>query len=160
MYKNTPGLSELMLAAFKDALDAGFIYIFAGPEPTNPGDALNMGSDHTQVARLTLNGDGTTGLTLDDPDGAAITKPSAADWRGVVTFDGAESAESTLTPTFFRFCPVGDNGRGAVSTPRMQGSVGGPSGAANMRLESETLTDNGTNETGAALFTYRIGSMG
>lgn len=159
MFKMTPDLAAAMLAGAKAELDGGFIYIFAGPVPANPGDALNMGDDHTQLARLTVDGDGTTGLTFGAPDGAVLPK-NGDEWSGLIDFDGAEDGETTLAPTFFRFCPAGDNGRGAVSTPRLQGTAGGPTSVADMKVGSDTLTANGSNTTAAAIFNYRVGSLG
>ena len=156
----TPDLAEELLAAFKSELDGGFLYIFAGPVPATPSAALNMGADHTQIARLTEDADGTTGLTFASPVDHTITKAPAEAWRGLVAFDGADDSETTLTPTFFRFCPTGDDGRGAADTPRLQGTVGGPNSTANLRLSGDTLTDNGSNETGVAGFTFSLTSIG
>ena len=149
-------LAEAMLVAFKDELDGGFIFIVAGPMPTSPHDALDMVNDHTQIAMLSEDGDGSTGLTLAAPSDHTVTKTPAENWRGLVNFDGAEDGESTLAPTFFRFCPAGDDGRGAATTPRLQGTVGGPNANVNLNLLSDTLTDNGTNETGAAGFAFSL----
>lgn len=149
-------LAEAVLSAFKDELDDGFIYIFAGSVPASPHAALNMATDHTQVARLTVDGDGSTGLTLAAPNDHTITKNPSENWRGLVAFDGADDGETSLAPTFFRFCPAADDGRGAATTSRLQGTVGGPNANVNLNLLSETLTDNGTNETGAAGFTFSL----
>lgn len=154
----TPELAEAMLAALKGELDDGFIYIFSGPVPELPGDALGMVSDHTQLAMLSKDGDGSTGLTFEAPVDHSISKAAAESWRGLVAFDGAEDSETTLTPTFFRFCPAGDDGRSASDTPRLQGTVGGPNSNADFWLASDTLTANGSNETGAAGFNFSLTS--
>lgn len=152
--------AEAMLAALKTELDAGFMYFFAGPVPDSPEDALDMDAAHTQVAMLSESGDGVTGLTFAAPADHTLTKTPAEDWRGVVLFDGADDSETTLTPTFFRFCPDGDDGRGAATTPRLQGTIGGPNSTADVRLSSDTLTANGSNETGLAGFTVSLASLG
>lgn len=154
----TVGLDNAELAAAKTALDGGFLYLFAGPVPTTASEALDMGSLHTEVAKLSLGGDGVTGLVFDAPSGGVLAKPSAADWSGLVAFSGAEDAETTLAPTFYRFCPSGDNGRGAATTPRLQGSVGGPSSAADVRLNTDTVTANGSNTQALAGYTYSHGA--
>jgi hypothetical protein len=75
-----------------------------------------------------------------------------------VAFSGAEDSEATLTPTFFRF--GGGDLTGASTDPRLQGSVGGPSSAAEMKLEGETLTDNGSNTAVVATFNVRLTPIG
>ena len=141
----SPALLADMNAALKTALDGGFIFIFAGTEPASPNDALNMSTVHTQVLRLSLNG-GATALTLQAPTGDTIIKTPSEVWSGLIAFDGAQSGLTTLTPTFYRFCPAGDNGRAAnASGKRIQGSVGGPSSSADMIFGSDTFTRNGTN---------------
>lgn len=160
MFKVTPALAAAALAlGIKAELDGGFVYIYAGPVPAEPGDALNMVDDHTELAKLSVDGDGVTGLTFATPTDATLSK-NGDEWSGLVAFDGAEDAETSLTPTFFRFCPSGDNGRGAVTTPRLQGTASGPTGSGDMKVGSDQLTDNGSNTTGAAIFNVRIGSLG
>ena len=159
MLKATATLIAAALAGMKAELDGGFCYIYAGPVPTEPGDALNMVDDHTELAKLSVDGDGVTGLTFAVPTGAVLSK-NGDEWSGLIAFDGAEDAETSLAPTFFRFCPSGDNGRGAVTTERLQGTAGGPTSDAVMKLGSDLLTDNGSNTTGAAIFNVRIGSVG
>lgn len=159
MYKITADLAEAMLAGVKDALDGGFIFLFAGPVPTNPNDALDMVTLHTQLAKLSVEGDGVTGLTLATPDGFTLSK-NDDEWSGTIAFDGADDGETSLAPTFFRFCPAGDTGRGAATTPRLQGTASGPTGAGDAKVGSDLLTDNGSNTTAAAIFNYRVGSIG
>lgn len=148
-----------MLAAVKAELDAGFIYIFAGAVPADAQAALDMAAVHTQLARYTVNGDATTGLTFAAASGALIAK-NADVWKGLIAFEGFAAADFTLTPTFFRFCKAADNGRAVGTTARLQGTVGGPASAADGRLGSDTLTRNGSNESGASIFTVRLSSFG
>ncbi|MGL6290507.1 MAG: hypothetical protein ACRC2H_07475 [Silanimonas sp.] len=141
----SPALLADMNAALKTALDGGFIYVFAGTVPTSENDALNMSTVHTQLLRLSLNG-GSTGLTLQTPTGDTIIKTPSEVWSGLIAFDGANAASTTLTPTFYRFCPTADTGRTAnTSAKRIQGSVGGPSSSADLIFGTDTLTRNGTN---------------
>ncbi|WP_454262113.1 hypothetical protein [Pseudoxanthomonas mexicana] len=153
----TVGLDNAELAAAKAELDGGFCFLFAGPEPDSADEALDMGALHTEVVKLSLGGDGVTGLVFDAPSGGVLAKPNAANWSGLVAFSGAESGETTLVPTFYRFCPAGDNGRGAATTPRLQGSVGGPNSSANVRLSTNSVTANGSNTQALAGFTYSHG---
>ncbi|HEY1034566.1 MAG TPA: hypothetical protein VGE09_06255 [Pseudoxanthomonas sp.] len=153
----TVGLANAELAATKDELDGGFIYLYAGPEPTSAAAALDMVTLHTEVAKISLGGDGVTGLVFDAPSAGVLAKPSAANWSGLIAFSGAEQAESSLVPTFYRFCPAGDNGRTALTTPRLQGSVGGPNSNADCRLSTDSVTDNGVNTQSLAGYTYSTG---
>lgn len=157
-YKASSALAEAMLDAVKSSLDGGFIFIFSGAVPTQAADALNIAAVHTQVAKLSVSG-GATGLTFEVADGAVVSKETTEVWSGLVLFDGFENAATTLTPTFFRFCPAGDTGRGAGSGARLQGTVGGPGSTADMKLAGPTVTDNGSNTVGADLFNVRLSSL-
>lgn len=158
MFKITTNLKHDMLAGARTALNGGSVYIFSGAIPAEPGDALDIVAVHTQLARLTESDDDTTGLTFAVPANGLMAKTAAEDWLGTVAFDGFEDAQTTLTPTFFRFCATGDNGRGASANPRLQGTVGGPASIADMKLGSNTLTDNGSNTTSSAIFIFAVGS--
>lgn len=150
---SSDALANLMLSALKDQLDGGFLYIFAGPVPADADDALDMGADHTQVIALTNNNDGITGLTFDAPVGGILSKAASEDWVGTVTFDGADGSMSTLAPTFYRFCASSDDGRSAGGlTPRLQGTVGGPASSARIKLDTDTVTANGSNTKGLSSF--------
>ena len=158
--KATNDLYAAALSAFKDELDGGFLYDFSGAVPAEASDALDVVTEHTELVKMSVGGDGTTGLTFNTPTGNMLSKTTAEVWKGVITFSGAESAETTLTPTFYRFCPAGDDGRGAASTPRIQGTVGGPSSGADLIRATDTMTDNGTNETGVSAFFVTLSSLG
>lgn len=158
-YKITDDLAAAMLTAFKTEMDLGFLYLFSGTVPATPDLALDMGADHTQLALLTVDDDGTTGLEFGAAAAAVISKNSDV-WEGTIAFDGFEDAEVTLTPTFFRFCAAGDNGRAAADTPRLQGTVGGPASTADLRLATDDVTANGTNTVSAAMFNFRVSGLG
>lgn len=151
----TDSLAAEALAAIKAELDGGFLYIYSGPPPASAAAELDMGGLHTQLVQLSVGGDGSTGLTFEAPSGPVMSKTAAEAWEGLITFEGAEDSESTLPPTFFRFCAPGDDGRSAGGT-RVQGTVGGPTSGANLVLGSDTLTDNGTNSQGVGVFTVPI----
>lgn len=142
--------SETALAALKTALDGGKLYWFAGPVPATAEEALDMATAHTQLVVMTKSGDGTTGLTFDAPSGNAMVKAAAETWSGLVSFDGANAASSSLDATFYRFCPVGDDGRSLTTGVRLQGRIGPAD--SDFPMASPTLTANGTNTQGASYF--------
>lgn len=143
-FKISPQLAQPMLDALATALNGGFMYLFAGPEPVDALEALDMVTDHTQVAEITIGADGVTGLEWDAASGNVIAKVPADVWRGLVALDGAD-AGPTITPTFMRMGAAGDACRSATPGPRIQGTVTGPSGGGDVLLGAATLTDNGTN---------------
>lgn len=154
-----PTNDDLLAAAaagIKTELDGGFMYYFTGSVPASADDALDMVSDHTQVAMLSVDNDGATGLTFETPTDGVLNKTTSEAWSGTVAFDGTEDAESTLTPTFFRLCQSGDNGRGAGAAPRVQGTLGGPSSTADIKLASATVTANGTNTVSLPIYYIQI----
>ena len=158
--KATNDLFADALNAMKASLDGGFLYVFAGPVPANAADALNVVDDHTELVKMSVNGDGTTGLTFATATGALLSKTVSEVWKGVIAFSGAEDTETTLVPTFYRFCATGDNGRGAATGPRVQGTVGGPSSGADLVRATNDMTDNGTNETGVSSFFLTLSNLG
>lgn len=145
--KQTLPVATALAAAYKDLFDGGKIYIFAGAPPAAASDALDMVNTHCQVAVITLDDDGTTGLTWDSAANGAVTKPVAVDWSGTVFNDGFDDATATQTPTFARMGVGSDDCRGAgVGEPRLQWPVSGPNGNGEVVLGSPTTTANGTNK--------------
>jgi len=155
----SPALAADMLNAAKTALDGGRLYYYAGPVPANANTALDMtvGTGlHTELAVISLNSTA-TGLTFATATGGQLNKTVAEVWAGLVAFSGKDQASTTLTPTFWRFAPSGDNGRtaGTGSTKRVQGTLGGPDSTADLLLGSATLTRNGTNTESVTIFRLR-----
>lgn len=156
------GLRNALLSTggVKENLDAGFLFIFAGPVPADADAALDMVTSHTQVAKITVGDDGTTGLTFESPVNAVLNKTAAESWEGTIALDGFD-AGPTVTPSFFRFVSSADTGRTAGSTTakRIQGTAGGPSSGADLDVGSDTVTDNGTNSilVGTARFSIPAG---
>lgn len=158
--KFTPDLYEAALAGVKSALDGGRMFYFAGPVPADASAPLDMNNSHTRLVEMTESGDGSTGLTFDTPAGNTLAKSATEEWSGQVSFSGAQDSEETLTPTFFRFCPPGDDGVSESDAPRLQGTIGGPSSSADVKLtDGTTLTDNGTNTRGLALFSVTLSTI-
>lgn len=158
-YKVTATLAAAMLNALKAGLDGGRLYIFAGAAPASPDAALDMVGMHTQVAALSVGGDDVTGLTFDTATGDLLPKNGTESWDATIALDGSD-AGPTVTPTFFRFCEVGDTGRDAAVSLRLQGTVGGPASTADLKLGASTVTDNGTNTVGVAICNVRLSSLG
>jgi hypothetical protein len=137
------GARNAKLASLKSALDNGFLSLYSGTMPAEPGDAL---SGNTELSKFTESGDGSTGLTFAAASGGAMTKTIAEIWKGLVTNSG--------TATFFRMYDSSDNPANASSTKvRLQGTVGLPGSGADLILEAVALVDNGTNGVGTADFT-------
>ncbi|HZX81043.1 MAG TPA: hypothetical protein VFE72_08850 [Lysobacter sp.] len=142
----------------KEQLDSGVLRFFNGPVPATADEALDMVTAHTELLPVTVGGLG-TGLTFDAPNADGVLGKAAAEvWKGTVDFDGAEQAEATLAPTFYRFCAAGDNGRGAANTNtgyRLQGTAGGPNSGADFEFGVATLTNG--NEQPIGSFAVALG---
>lgn len=155
--KMTNALAAAANNALRTALNGGRLYYFSGSVPAEAGDALDMASDHTQLVEFTIDGAGTTGLTFATSDGTVLSKNGAETWSGLVAFSGTGAGSATLTPTFFRFCPSGDNGRGASTGARIQGTIGGPASTAELKLtDGTTVTDNGSNTRSLPVFNVEL----
>lgn len=158
-YKVNDALANAALsgAGLAPAIAGGFLHFFAGPVPATPDAALDMVAAHTLLVIVSVGGDGVTGLTFDAATGGALPKAAAETWTGTASFSGSGAAAPELDATFFRFCAAGDNGQGAGSGPRLQGTVGITGSGADMERASVTIA------TGAAVpvssFFVRIGSI-
>lgn len=155
----SPALAADMLNAAKTALDGGKLYYFAGPVPANANAALDLTvgtGQHTELAVISLNSTA-TGLTFATATAGQLNKTVAETWAGLVAFTGKDQALTTLTPTFWRFAPSGDNARtaGTGTTKRIQGTLGGPNSTADLILGADTLTRNGTNTESVTVFRLR-----
>lgn len=157
MFNINDTLAAAAANGIRTALNGGTLFMYAGTAPSSPDDALDMGGTHTQVAALSAGGGG---LNFDSAIDEFLYKAASETWSGLVAFDGAEAGQASLTPTFFRFCQAGDNGRGAATGPRLQGTITGPSGNGDVKLASATVTANGSNEVGLAGFYFQIANLG
>ena len=145
-----------LAALTKTELDGGKLYLYCGTPPANADAALDMVASHTLLCVITNNDTG-TGLTFQTPTDNNLNKATSETWSGTASFSGKDAATSTLTPTFFRFCPAGDNGQGAADTStgyRIQGSVSGPSGGGEMELLSTTITNGALVPAGLFRVTF------
>lgn len=150
----TETLRNAMATAIGTALTGGKIYIYSGTAPVDANTALSLGATHTELAIISDDG-GSGGLTFETAAVGVLAKESTQTWReDNATFDGFDTATTTQTPTFFRFCEDGDNGRGVgTGLARIQGTVGGPSSSADLQLAETTITDGDPVVVGAASFT-------
>lgn len=118
MSKKSTGLANYIGAtgSIKAALDGGFLYLFSGPVPAAADDAVDASC--VQLVKISVGGDGTTGLTFDGtPSGGVLSKTASESWSGTISATG--------TATFFRFCEAGDDPTTASTTAkRIQGTVG------------------------------------
>lgn len=113
--KRSTGLRNYMLAtgSLKDALDGTVIKIYSGPEPTSADAAL---SGNTLLCTITVDGDGSTGLTLDaSATNGQITKNTGEVWEGDIVANGVA--------TFFRQTTLADSGDASTTAVRLQGSI-------------------------------------
>lgn len=124
--KLSTGMAAELATAKKTALDGGFINIYAGTVPADADAAIGSA---TLLCTLTEDGDGVTGLTLDQ-DGHILKKPAATVWAGTNVASG--------TATFYRHVAVGDTGAASTTQVREQGLVG-LTNAAEMTLVNVTF---------------------
>lgn len=151
--KATPATKNALLDAIglKEQLDDGFLYIFSGAAPATAEEALNMATTHTELLKVSVGDDGVTGLTFDAPASGVVSKAAAETWSGTCSFDGFNAA-TTQTPTFFRYCAAGDNGRGVANAStgyRLQGTVSALGGGGHLQIGSGSLTDGVLQPIGA-----------
>lgn len=159
----------------QDALNGGFIYIYAGAVPATADAALNTtvgaGGVHTLLAKIaadvTAADIGTVGLTFATSAASRAISKNATDWKAKVHFLGKDEAQagvSSLTAMFYRFCNVasadtvgnfGGSAAGTTTTPRIQGTVGSGAGF-DLNLTSAVLADNGANTVGISTYEVRV----
>lgn len=157
-YKVNDTAANPALNALASAISGGFMYLFAGTVPPGPDDALDMVADHTEIVLVSVDGDGITGLTFATAASGAVAKPALAVWSGLATFDGTEAAELELTPTFFRICTAGDNGRGAGAAARLQGTIGITGSGSDMERANPVIEAGST--VPITTFEILVGSIG
>lgn len=135
------GLRNFMLdgGSAKTALNNGFLDFFSAPTSSNlaPDDAT---TGATLIATLTLDGDGSTGLTFGAATNAALPKATGHLWKGLVLASG--------TVAFARFRGASDTNTDASTTSkRTQVSVA--TAGADINLPGGvTFVANGTNTIG------------
>lgn len=97
----------------KGALAGGFIYIYPGSQPTSP----DTGASGTLLGKVTVNGDGSTGLTFDAPVNGVLSKAAGETWRFIGLADGQAG--------WFRFSDATDTPTAtSTSAARIDGTIG------------------------------------
>lgn len=130
-YSVSDSLANFALDGVAAGLNGGRLFLFAGPVPLAPYDPLEMATEHTELVVVSLDGAG-GGLNFAPAVDGRLSKATIEVWKGQAAFNGAQSGEAALVPTFFRFCAAGDNGRAGALLPRLQGTVGAPGSGADM----------------------------
>jgi hypothetical protein len=113
--KKSTGLAAhlAVTGSIKAALDDAFIWIYSGTEPATADAAL---SGNTLLAKISVGGDGSTGLTFDaTPVNGVLVKTAAETWQGTVVADG--------TASFFRMAAT-DPSAASTTEKRLQGDIG------------------------------------
>jgi hypothetical protein len=128
------GLRNRMLAGganggLKLALDGGFINIYTGSQPVN-ADSPATG---TLLGKVSVNADGVTGITFDDPSAGSISKAADELWRFLGLAQGNAG--------WFRFHNAADNPATlSTSSSRIDGSIG--TGMADLNLSNVAVVEN------------------
>ncbi len=134
MAKFSTGLRTSMLGTdgLKAALgSSALLKIYAGTVPADADAALGGATLLCTVSDASTG----TGLTLDTPAGASVSKLGSQVWSGVNA--------ATNTATFFRLVAGADDGTASTSAPRVQGTVSA-TGLGDMLLTSTTFTSTET----------------
>jgi hypothetical protein len=117
MLKLSTTLATALAAVLKSELDGGTLKIFSGPVPATAGAAVDGAS--VLLAEITVDGDGSTGLTFTTPTTGTLNKSASEDWICLGT------NVTSGTATFYRFTEAGDAGTALSTThSRIQGIVG------------------------------------
>lgn len=111
--QTSTGLRNAALAAWKTALDHGFLKIYGGTVPATADAALGAA---TLLCTISVNSTG-TGITLAaTPVAGVLQKNGSEIWSGVNAATG--------TASFYRFVAAADSGAASTTEPRIQGTVG------------------------------------
>lgn len=113
--KKSTGLAAhlAVTGSIKAALDGSFIWIYSGTEPATADAAL---SGNTLLVKISVGGDGSTGLTFDaTPVNGVLVKTAAETWQGTVVAAGDAS--------FFRMAATDPSGA-STTDKRLQGDIG------------------------------------
>lgn len=105
----------------KGAFNLGFLYLYSGVQPASADDAASG----VQLAKVTVNGDGSTGVTFGSAASGTIAKAVAEAWRYTGLADGQAG--------WYRFSEATDTpGSASAVKARMDGSIGTSGADANI----------------------------
>ena len=126
-FKFSTGLRNGMLnnQGFKEAMDGGFLDIYAGAVPASADDAIGSATLLCTIS----NASGVIGITWAAPADGMISKTPSEVWSGNNVDDG--------DATFCRLRKAGDTGTASTSALRVQGTVG--VAGADLNLSSVSL---------------------
>ena len=103
------------------ALGSGFLYLYDGTQPAS----ADTGASGTLLGKVTVDDDGTTGLTFDAPSAGVLAKAAAENWK----FHGLASGNVG----WFRFSEASDTPTSTSTTAkRIDGLVGTAGADANI----------------------------
>lgn len=130
MIKISTPLATALAAALKAEIDGFYLHIFSG---TVPADAEAATAGATKLVTITVNGDGTTGLTWEVPTSGTLLKETTETWEEIAIASG--------TASFFRFCDPSDAGTASgPSTTRYQGLCGTDPFTCELVMGTTTIT--------------------
>ena len=112
----SPGQLNSLLAKIKLDQTLCFVDIYSGAQPASSANPQTG----TLLATVTLEGDGVTGLTFDDPVGAVMGIPSGVNWQATGLADGTAGS--------FRLRTAIDTNVQSETELRIDGAVGTSSG--------------------------------
>lgn len=145
--------AALNATGIKEQFAGSFLFIYSGTVPATADEALDMVAAHTELCKISVDGDGVTGLTFGTPAAGVLPKTPSETWTGTNNFDGFAAATSPQAPSFFRLCAASDDGRGLANAStgyRIQGSVGGPGSGKDLVLATSTMADGDPQPIGDA----------
>jgi hypothetical protein len=120
-------------AGLRAALAAGFLYIYSGSQPAT----ADLGATGTLLGKVTVNDDGTTGLTFDAAAAGVLSKAAAETWK----FHGLAAG----TAGWFRFSDSADTPTASSATAkRVDGLIGTAGADVNMSNTNVVLAAQST----------------
>lgn len=130
---------EEIIDGFQELFRGCKIDVYTGAQPASADDAATG----TRLYTLTVDGDGTTGLSWEQSSGGVIAKESEESWRGTAVASG--------TAGWFRvYEQIDDPSAASTLNARWDGAIATSGAEANM---SNTSVESGAIQTATA-FTY------
>lgn len=130
--QTSTGLRDHLLdtGSIRNALDLGFLLIYAGTPPATADTAID-GGQHTLLCKITVDAVTDAGISFDTTStSGSIPKAPGEVWRGINIDSGVA--------TFYRHVGSADTGVLSTTEPRLQGSIS--TAGAEMNLSNTTLT--------------------
>lgn len=129
---STGARTKFLNAGVKPTLDDGFIYLYAGTQPTSP----DTGATAQLLGKVTVEADGTTGVTLDTAVAGVLSKAVAELWQFSGLADGQVG--------WFRFSEAADTPTAtSTANARIDGSIGTAGG--NLNISNTNIVTDAIN---------------